>query len=100
VQLVDVGFVARDTTRPVTEPSVEQPVLHVLGDLPGDEGSAVGPFADPPAPLGDHVLEHVDDVCRVQAAGGQVVQDSGPSVEQRVRAHAPMVPASRVTLAH
>ncbi len=100
VQFVGLGLIACDAARPATDARVQQPVLDVLSNLPGDEGTSVGPFADPPAPLRHHVFEYVDDVGRIQPARGEVVQHAGASIEQRIGAHAPMVPAARTPLAH
>ena len=98
MQFVGVGVVAGDAARPAADLSVQQPVLHVLGNLAGDIRLAVGPFADPPAPLGHDVFKHVDDTGRVHAAHGEVVQHPGSSLEQWVGAHAPIVP--HLGLAH
>ena len=100
VQFVGLGLIASDAARPTTDARVQQPVLDVLSNLPGDEGTSVGPFADPPAPLRHHVFEYVDYVGRIQPARGEVVQHAGASIEQRIGAYAPMVPAARTPLAH
>ena len=87
-----LGLVAGRATGPPADATVEQPVLHVLGDLTGDEGLAVRPMLDPPSAFGHRIFEHVDGVRGVEAARGQVVQHPGARLQQGVGAHPPIVP--------
>ena len=94
VQLVEVGVVAYGAPRPPADLSVEHAVLDVLRHLSGHVGGSVGPLADPPAPLGDDVLQHVDRLGRVEAACAEIVEHPGAGLEQRIGAHRSMVPAA------
>jgi hypothetical protein len=67
---------------------VEEGLLDVLGDLPGDVGAALRPRLEPPAPRGHGGVDDVDEGGRAQAAGGEVVDDERPGREQRVRRRA------------
>ena len=70
---------------------VEQRVLDVLGDQPGDVRLALGPLLGPPLAVGDGVLERGDRRrCRV-LAGLEVGEHPGAGVEQPSRVHVPIM---------
>ena len=89
-----LGAGAGQAQRPAAR-GVEQAVLNVLGDQPGDVHLPLGPLVRPPLASGDGLLEDRDRVGGRVVAGLEVGEHASPRIEQRHGVH-PSHSVSRV----
>lgn len=66
---------------------VEQLLLHVLGDQPGEERRTLRPLIDPPAAGEEGVVQHVHGCGRVHEASAEIMEHKRPGTEHDVVRH-------------
>ncbi|MGI8523645.1 MAG: hypothetical protein ACR2K3_10115 [Nocardioides sp.] len=79
-----LGFLglAGQAERPAAD-GLEQGVLHVLGDQPGDVRRALGPLLGPPAAVHAGILQCVDGCRGGPVARLEVGEHQGPRAEEQ-----------------